>query len=463
MNQNNSLLSKGNTISSHKKYRILFANVPADGHFNPLTGLAKHLQQQGHDVRWYSASLYKEKIKKLKIAYYPFVKAMDVNGDNIDSLFPERAKIKGQVAKLNFDLINFFILRSTEYLEDIQEIHNSFPFDIMICDVAFSAIPFVKEVMRIPVVSVGVFPLMETSKDLAPTGLGLTPASNFFNKLRQNALHIIADTILFKKPNKIMHNLLKQYGINGSKSNVFDLLVKKSSLVLQSGTPGFEYKRSDLGKNIRFIGPLLPHTPYVKEPWFDERLNRYEKVVLVTQGTVEKDFEKIIVPTLEAFKNSKEHLVVVTTGGSRTMELKVRYPFANIIIEDFIPFSHVMPYTDVYVTNGGYGGVMLGIQNQLPLVVAGVHEGKNEINARIGYFNLGINLNTENPLPNQVKLAVEKVLSDDIYRKSITALAKEFEQHDPHELCETYIDELVNQEYLNSLVPLGKETIRVSA
>ena len=29
----------------------------------------------------------------------------------------------------------------------------------------------------------------------------------------------------------------------------------------------------------------------------------------------------------------------------------------------------------------GYGGVMLGIENQLPLVVAGLHEGKNEINA----------------------------------------------------------------------------------
>jgi UDP:flavonoid glycosyltransferase YjiC (YdhE family) len=32
--------------------KILFANIPADGHFNPLTGIAMELKNQGHDVRW---------------------------------------------------------------------------------------------------------------------------------------------------------------------------------------------------------------------------------------------------------------------------------------------------------------------------------------------------------------------------------------------------------------------------
>ncbi len=29
--------------------KILFASFPADGHFNPLTGLAFHLNEQGYD------------------------------------------------------------------------------------------------------------------------------------------------------------------------------------------------------------------------------------------------------------------------------------------------------------------------------------------------------------------------------------------------------------------------------
>jgi MGT family glycosyltransferase len=252
----------------------------------------------------------------------------------------------------------------------------------------------------------------------------------------------MADNMLFKQPNAVMKALLKKHGIDSGNSNVFDLLVRKSTLMLQSGSPGFEYQRSDMGKNIRFIGALLPHQKMKKETWFDERLLNYKKIVLVTQGTVEKDVNKIVVPTLEAFKNT-DTLVIATTGGSETKMLQTKYSAPNLIIEDFIPFADVMPYANVYITNGGYGGVMLSIQNELPMVVAGVHEGKNEICARVGYFNLGVNLKTEKPTVQQLKKAVEDVLTNSKYAESVKALAQEFRQYNPQELCAAYIDEVV--------------------
>lgn len=154
------------------KKKILFANVPADGHFNPLTGLAKHLQSIGYDVRWYSASAYEDKLKKLNIPYYPFRKALDLNAENLEELLPGREKHKSQISKLNFDLINVFILRATEYFEDIARIHRSFPFDMVIADCMFSALPLIKEKLDIPVLAIGIVPLAETSRDLAPAGLG---------------------------------------------------------------------------------------------------------------------------------------------------------------------------------------------------------------------------------------------------------------------------------------------------
>jgi len=214
-------------------------------------------------------------------------------------------------------------------------------------------------------------------------------------------------------------------------------------MVFQSGTPGFEYQRSDMSSNIRFVGALLPYAPNLnKTPWFNERLNKFEKVVLVTQGTVETNVEKILVPTLQAFKGT-DVLVVVTTGGSGTEELKKRFQFDNIIIEDFIPFADIMPYADVYVTNGGYGGVLLAIENELPLVVAGVHEGKNEINARVGYFKLGINLRTETPTTEQIKQAVTNVIGDPVYKTNTIKLAEEFANYNANKLCAAYIEEIL--------------------
>lgn len=423
--------------------KILFANFPADGHFNPLTGLAMHLKNAGADVRWYSSKTYTGKLKKLGIQHYPFQKAVDVEGNNFDQAFPGRTKKKSQISKLKFDIIHAFILRGPEYYADIMDIFNEFPFDIMIADCAFTGIPFVKELMKIPVISIGVMPLSETSKDLPPGGLGMTPSGGWTGKVKQAVLRAFAKHVIFRAPNRVMYRVFDEYRIPHNRESVFDMLIRKSDLLLQSGTPGFEYKRSDMGKNIRFIGALLPFSSAsARVPWFDKRLNEYERIILVTQGTVEKDIEKLLVPVLEAFRDP-DHLVVCTTGGSGTKELKERFAQENLIIEDFIPFEDVMPYADVYITNGGYGGVMLGIENNLPLVVAGIHEGKNEINARVGYFKLGINLNTEKPSPGQVQKAVMEAVTNKVYKQNTERLSDEFMQYNPDELCAGYIADLL--------------------
>ena len=420
--------------------RILFACAPFDGHFSPLTALAVHLKNQGHDVRWYTQDYYAAKLKNLDIVHYPFVHASQINQESLEIIFPERKKINNQIKKLNFDIQKVFINQGPLYYRDIQNINEEFNFDILVADVAFVGVPYVKELLNKPVYSIGVLPLTESSKDLAPAGLGLTPAKTFLGRRKQDILRFVADKILFGASNKLSIKTLKEYGIE-SKNFVFEEITKRSTLVLQSGTPGFEYKRSDLSSNIRFIGALLPYSQKQRKPFTIQRHADYDRVVLVTQGTVEKDINKILVPTLEAFKHTNT-LVIATTGGSGTAELKKKYPQRNFIIEDFIPFGDVLPLCDVYITNGGYGGVMLGIQHHVPMVVAGVHEGKNEICARVGYFKLGINLKTERPLAEQIWKAVNEVARTSEYKKNVSRLANEFRNYEPAVIVEKYINEL---------------------
>ncbi|HMC84111.1 MAG TPA: nucleotide disphospho-sugar-binding domain-containing protein, partial [Chitinophagaceae bacterium] len=227
--------------------------------------------------------------------------------------------------------------------------------------------------------------------------------------------------------------------------NAFDAMINGATFFLQSGTPGLEYRRSDLGKNIRFIGPVLPYADKNKNvnKWWDARLDQYKKIILVTQGTVEKDTEKLLVPTLEAFKDT-DTLVIATTGGSATEALQKRYPNKNIIIEDFISFADVMPYAHVFVTNGGFGGVLQSVQYQLPMVAAGIHEGKNEICSRVGYFKYGINLKTETPKAIQIKKAVEEILNNNTCKTNITRLAKEFETYPVYDLFTRYVQEAIS-------------------
>lgn len=209
--------------------RILFASVPGDGHFNPLTGLAKHLQSLGCDVRWYASSAFAGKLQRLGIHFYPFTKAIDIPSDKIDEVFPERKFITNQVKKMNFDMINYFILRSTEYLDDIKDINKDWPIDVFVADCLFSAIPFIKKTIGVPVISIGVLPLIETSRDLAPTGLGMVPSKGFLGRKKQDMLKTLANKVLFKKPNKLFFSMMDQYDISFRAPNAFDALVESAT------------------------------------------------------------------------------------------------------------------------------------------------------------------------------------------------------------------------------------------
>lgn len=420
--------------------------MPFEGHVNPLTELAVYLDELGYDVRWYVGGSYGKKIERLGLFHYPFRQARLVNQANIDRLFPERTRLRGSVARLRFDINNVFLLRVPEFVADLTEIHQHWAFDLLVCDVMFVAAPFVQELLKVKTAVVGVIPLGETDPNLPPSGLGLLPATRLLGQWQHGLLRWFTQRMLFRPCHRLYNQLRQQHGLAPVNTFVFDAVIRSADLYLQSGVPDFEYPRRNISPNIRFIGPLLPYqTEPVRPLPFAGKLNHYATVLLVTQGTVEQDPEKLLVPTLNAFR-ATDTLVVVTTGGTQTAELRARYPQENIIIEDFIDFNAIMPYADVFVTNAGYGGVMLSITHELPLVTAGIHEGKNEIAARVGYFKLGINLNTETPTADQIRGAVERVLSNPQYKRNVGQLSWEFSKYNPNQLIEGYVRQLLGDE-----------------
>ncbi|MDT3402334.1 glycosyltransferase [Mucilaginibacter terrae] len=421
---------------------ILFSNLPADGHFNPLTGIAKFLQGIGCDVRWFASRLYKDRIERLGIPYYALINAPEVNAGNLVKLVP--GITTNDPLKRSNMYRSLYATNGKLYYEDIRALHEVFPFDLLICDSFFPAIPFIKHNLGIPVISIGVVPLAEDSPETAPYGLGLHPPKDDEEKSGYAELYRQMPQ-KFKESSDLFQALLNEADISYPGLSYENILIRSVDRYLQIGSPGFEYPRERLGANIRFIGGLLPFRPDPQEnkPWFDEKLLRYDKVVLVTQGTIELDTRKLLEPTLDAFAGT-DTLIIATTSGNNTDKLREKYNADNVIIEAFIPFDQVMPHVDVYVTNGGYGGVILGILYGLPMVAAGLHEGKNEVCARIAYFDLGIDLQTENPTSAQVREAVDRIFLDVKYKKAVSRLAAEFLNYDGQALVVEAIHEVLS-------------------
>jgi UDP:flavonoid glycosyltransferase YjiC (YdhE family) len=84
----------------------------------------------------------------------------------------------------------------------------------------------------------------------------------------------------------------------------------------------------------------------------------------------------------------------------------------NARIVDLLNFGSVLPETSVFVTNGGWGGVLASLSAGVPLVVAGGDIDKPAIAAWVARAGAGINLRTRRPKPEAVAAAVREIVVD---------------------------------------------------
>jgi len=113
--------------------KLLFASMPADGHFNPLTGIAVELMGRGHDVRWYAGPTYGARLDRLGMPWFASERATEVMASNLNELFPERATLKGPKL-ISFDLDKFFVSQVENHYQDMAAIRCEWPFDALVCD-----------------------------------------------------------------------------------------------------------------------------------------------------------------------------------------------------------------------------------------------------------------------------------------------------------------------------------------
>ena len=208
----------------------------------------------------------------------------------------------------------------------------------------------------------------------------------------------------------------------------------------------FEYPRSDMKKSIQFIGNLMPHTQRKNSmpAWWDS-LEDSKPLILVTQGTIaNQDLSQLIEPTIAALAD--EQMTVVVAAGRSDLEAislpQGRTP-DNTKIESFIPFEHILPKVDVFVTNGGFGAVNLALSKGVPMVVAGDTEDKIFTAGRVSWTGSGIDLGTGRPTSEQIRTAVHAVLGDRRYKDNAARLQREFARYNAFDLITKTLQSLL--------------------
>jgi len=411
-----------------------------------MQSIAAHAVHSGYGVTFLTGEQFRPAVEETGANFVSLTGKANWDTNRSQEFFPERRDLPAGFPRLEYDMKHIFIDTIPDQYSSIATIlKEANEESIVIQDAWFFGTWPIQLGAPGPrpkaIISVGISILPMTSIDTAPFGAGLWPDSSPAGRVRNRELNENSKNGLFAP---VQSRLVKQLANIGAKELTpffFDGIVTVPDRYLHLGIEGFEYPRSDAPANVRYVG-TLPVGGGEGRPlpdWWGE-VSAAEAVVVVSQGTAaNKDFGELIEPTMDALAGL-DTLVIALTG--RPAEL-VNVP-GNVRTAEFIPFDLLLPYTDVLVSNAGYGGVQLALNHGVPMVLAGATEDKPEVSAHAAWTGAAINLATNRPETTELRKAIETVMADSRYRANAQRLQTEYSSH--HALAEitAVIEELLH-------------------
>lgn len=268
----------------------------------------------------------------------------------------------------------------------------------------------------------------------------------------------------FTKPLEAFNEIMESLGASSDSYSPdefgFDAPYLWPNRFLQMCPPSIMYPRSDAPSSFRYAGGLPRLGPKTNSSFEEKSLPSWweaevvhrpssQKVVFVCQGTVIFDYTALVLPTIEALKDRPDTLVVAVLGLKGATLPSDLLPGgvvpANVRVVDYLPYDAILPLADVFVGNGGYGGVIHSVSHGTPMVLAGDTEDKAEMCAITAWCGAAVNLRTGRPSVEDVRRGVEEVLTNDKYTRTCVKIKEEMERFDPLRVIEETVDELVRE------------------
>ncbi|APA05541.1 hypothetical protein SS1G_09997 [Sclerotinia sclerotiorum 1980 UF-70] len=440
---------------------ILICALGAAGHMAPCKFLTKSLKKRGYEVTFLAASAYAPMVEEMGVTFVPLQGYSNFifDPEEWEARWPERKQLNG-IAELAFDMDHLFIKPIPSQFETIQralkmmkEKDPGRPI-IILQDLTFcGALPLLlgaEGIKPTGVIGIGHTAVMLSSQDIPPMGNGGLPDMTPEGRKRNIALYEEARNGIFRSATERFYEEFDNLGARRPDTDTIDSMYVIPDRFLQLCTQSAEFPRSDLPKNIVFAGnfPRNPTEGVVARPsWWEEVTTNPSKkrIIFVSQGTVAVKYEELIIPTIQAFADREDTLVIVALGiKNASLPASVKIP-SNVHVEDFIPYDDILPYCDVLVTNGGYGSFRHGLINGVPMVIGGDTQEKPETAARCEWAGAGVNMRTGKPSVQLLRDSVEKVLADQKYKNKVMEIKAEMDSLDPMDIFEKHILELVQE------------------
>lgn len=372
--------------------KIVFFCIPAHGHTNPTLGVVRELIERGHEVLFYSYNSFKEKIEATGAK---FVACDDFDAQqHID---PKDAVRLGKDLAFSTRLL----VDTTLALDDMvcKEMERLQP-DCIVADsmavwgkaVAFKlGIPFVS--------STTTFAFNQHSAKIMKQSLG-------------DLFGMIFSMGKISKDIKRLQD--KGYPIK----SVLDIIQNddKTDTVVYT-SPQFQPCADTFTDKYAFVGPSV-------RPVTEQIEKKKEVLIYISMGTVVNDVAGFYKKCIKAFEDT-DYQVIMSIGNLVNEKELGEIP-ENISVHPFVDQIAVLDKADVFLSHCGMNSVNESLYYEVPLVMYPQTNEQGGVANRVTQVGAGILL--EKTTPSSIRNAVEKVLSDDSYRKNAAVISDGFKK-----------------------------------
>lgn len=170
-----------------------------------------------------------------------------------------------------------------------------------------------------------------------------------------------------------------------------------------------------------FIGPpIYDRNENVEFPF--EKL-KDKKVMYISLGTVFNNTSDALYETFFKAFSSYKGVVIMTAFNIDTSKFKIP---ENFIVQNYVPQSKILQFTEVAVTHGGMNSTSDLLYNKIPFVTIPIGADQRYIAERVSELGATISLDKNSISPGILNDAIEKVTTFPSYRENIEKISNSF-------------------------------------
>jgi zeaxanthin glucosyltransferase len=386
------------------KLGFICLNLP--GHLNPMTALARRLQERNHDVVFLYSS---------GAAGLPFVSGPEK--DQIDGRIPDLSKMQGE------DALKFGI---GGVLAQTETILNSLPDVVQANGIDALVIDTVQLYVELGAMRLGM-PYIHVSNALHLDFSGYTPICYYdwphqttTSALARNREGVAKRAKMVENLNAGIRAYAKSAGLNVDWDNPSGTY-SKLAWITQCPRE-FDFESSHWPPQFHHTGPF--HDGMGRErldfPW--ERLTG-EPLIYASMGTILNGRLDVFRAVVAGVAKHKDVQLVLSIGDQLDPEQIGPVP-KNAIIVKRAPQLELLKRTSVCITHAGLNTVLESLAQGVPQVAVPVAFDQPGVAARIAHHQTGVVTSLEKLTADHLSTLLDEVLTNSIYRDNAGKLQK---------------------------------------